>query len=214
MFPKGTCAYFAQVDSQSSSSVSFNSFALKTFIRCRACRMTGIRSICSSVNRRSCTAHPTSNGLLSICCICSDKNPLKSSLGAACKDELKERGMTQKQLAAETGIKPSVLSETINGKRSVSLNVAVSLEKALGIPADVWMILQTQYDLDTANIAERLGTKNGYNGYARADFIKAMFPDVMKDIEQDSIRNFKFQPNKGSIVIDEPNEDDYHFHIK
>ena len=64
------------------------------------------------------------------------------------------------------------------------------------------------------NIGERLGTRNGYNGYARADFIKAMFPDVMKDIEQDSIRNFKFQPNKGSIVIDEPDEDDYHFHIK
>ena len=64
------------------------------------------------------------------------------------------------------------------------------------------------------NIGERLGTKNGYNGYARADFIKAMFPDVMKDIEQDSIRNFKFQPNKGSIVIDEPDEDNYHFHIK
>jgi plasmid maintenance system antidote protein VapI len=29
------------------------------------------------------------------------------------------------------------------------------LEKALGIPADIWMNLQTQYDLDTANIAER-----------------------------------------------------------
>ncbi len=63
------------------------------------------------------------------------------------------------------------------------------------------------------NIGERLGTRNGYNGYARADFIKAMFPDVMKDIEQDSIRNFKFQPNKGSIVIDEPDKGDYHFHI-
>ena len=37
---------------------------------------------------------------------------------------------------------------------------------------------------------------------------------VMKDIEQDSIRNFKFQPNKGCIVIEEPDEDDYHFHIK
>ena len=31
------------------------------------------------------------------------------------KDELKERNMTQKQLAAESGIKASVLSETING---------------------------------------------------------------------------------------------------
>ena len=57
--------------------------------------------------------------------------------GELLKDELKERKMTQKQLANDTGIKPSVLSETINGKRSISLNVAVALEKALGIPADV-----------------------------------------------------------------------------
>lgn len=75
--------------------------------------------------------------------------------GELIKDELKERKMTQKQLANETGIKPSVLSETINGKRSISLNVAVALERVLGIPADMWMNLQTQYDLDSAHIAER-----------------------------------------------------------
>lgn len=75
--------------------------------------------------------------------------------GEMIKDEIKERRLTQKQLADLTGIKPSVLSETINGKRSVSLSVAVALEKALGIPADIWMNLQTQYDLDVANISER-----------------------------------------------------------
>ena len=75
--------------------------------------------------------------------------------GELIKDELKERGMTQKQLAEETGIKASVLSETINGTRKVSLSVAVALEKAFGIPADIWMNMQTQYDLDAANIAER-----------------------------------------------------------
>ena len=75
--------------------------------------------------------------------------------GEMIRDELKERGMTQKQLAETTGIKRSVLSETVNGKRSVSLNMAVALEKALGIPADIWMNMQTQYDLDTAKISER-----------------------------------------------------------
>ena len=75
--------------------------------------------------------------------------------GELIKDELKERSMTQKQLSELTGIKPSVLSETINGKRSVSLSVAMALEKALGIPAEIWMNLQTQYDLDSAQIAER-----------------------------------------------------------
>ena len=75
--------------------------------------------------------------------------------GEMIKDELKERNMTQKQLAIESGIKASVLSETINGKRSVSLSVAVAIEKVLGVPADVLMNMQTQYDLDTANIASR-----------------------------------------------------------
>lgn len=75
--------------------------------------------------------------------------------GELIKDELKERNMTQKELSELTGIKPSVLSETINGKRSVSLSVAMALEKALGIPAEMWMNLQTQYDLDSAQIADR-----------------------------------------------------------
>ena len=88
----------------------------------------------------------------------SKKNPtpfVATHPGEMIKDELKERGMTQKQLAEVTGIKTSVLSETINGKRSVSLNVAVALEKAFDIPADIWMNMQTQYDLDSAHIAER-----------------------------------------------------------
>ena len=64
------------------------------------------------------------------------------------------------------------------------------------------------------NIAERLGSKKDYTGRIRADFIKRMFPDVMRDIEQDSIRNFKFQPDTGNIVIDEPDKGDYHFHFE
>ena len=74
--------------------------------------------------------------------------------GEMIKDEIKERGMTQKKLAELTGIKASVLSETINGKRPVSLNVALALEKALDIPADIWMNMQTQYNIDSANIID------------------------------------------------------------
>ena len=74
--------------------------------------------------------------------------------GEMIKDELRERKLTQKQLALETGIKPSVLSETINGKRPVSKNMALALAQTLGIPADIWMNLQTQYDLDSVRIAE------------------------------------------------------------
>lgn len=75
--------------------------------------------------------------------------------GEMIKDELEARNMTQKELSEQTGIKPSVLSETINGKRPLSLNSAMLLEKALGIPTEIWMNLQSQYDIDKANIERR-----------------------------------------------------------
>ncbi len=75
--------------------------------------------------------------------------------GELIKDELKERNISQKKLAEMMGIAPSVLSETINGKRPISTSVAIALEKALDIPAEMWLNLQTQYDIDLANIKER-----------------------------------------------------------
>ena len=78
-----------------------------------------------------------------------------TALGDRIKSLLLQKGMTQKQLADITGIKTSILSQTINGKRSISLNMAVKLEKALDIPADLWMNLQTQYNIDSANILKK-----------------------------------------------------------
>jgi hypothetical protein len=64
------------------------------------------------------------------------------------------------------------------------------------------------------NIGERMGSKNDYSGYVRADFIKSMFPNIFMDMNLDSIRNFKFRPNKGNIMIDETDDNDFHFHYK
>lgn len=82
--------------------------------------------------------------------------------GALIRDELNERGMTQKQLSMDTGIKPSVISETINGKRPVSVRMAAALDSVLGIPAEYWLSLQSQYDLDAAAIASRAEKKASY----------------------------------------------------
>lgn len=75
--------------------------------------------------------------------------------GELIKDELQARKMTQKQLAQLAGIAESVLSEIVNGKRSISINTAIALEKAFEIPADYWVNLQSQYDLDSSVIAVR-----------------------------------------------------------
>ena len=65
-------------------------------------------------------------------------------------DELKERKMTQKQLSAMSGLAPTVVSDVIHARRSVTREIAASLEKALGIPVIMWMNLQQQYDNDIA----------------------------------------------------------------
>jgi HTH-type transcriptional regulator/antitoxin HigA len=75
--------------------------------------------------------------------------------GATLKEELVERGITQRQFAEQIGMRPSHLSELINGKRTVTLRVAQKLQAALGIPARLWLNLQTNYDLDLAAISQR-----------------------------------------------------------
>lgn len=68
--------------------------------------------------------------------------------GELVRDEMRERGLTQKQLAALTGLTPTVVSEVVRAQRSVTEEIAASLEKALGIPVVMWLNLQSQYDKD------------------------------------------------------------------
>lgn len=96
--------------------------------------------------------------------------------GELIKDEIKARGITQKYLSKISGISPSILSETIKGRRSVSLNMALGLEKALGIPAEMWLNLQNQYDLDTAEIKSR-------ESKSRFTFIRLLIESTLQNID-------------------------------
>lgn len=70
--------------------------------------------------------------------------------GELVRDEMRERGLTQKKLAALAGLTPTVVSEVVRAQRSVTEDIAKSLEKALGIPVVMWLNLQSQYDNDIA----------------------------------------------------------------
>ena len=70
--------------------------------------------------------------------------------GEMIKDEIEYRGISQKQLAAEIGIPASVLNEVLNGKRAVMTEYALLLEAALGIEADLWLRLQSEYNKQIA----------------------------------------------------------------
>lgn len=70
------------------------------------------------------------------------------------KDELKARSMTQKELAERMGMQAPNITRLLKGE-NITTSIAHKLENALGIPADFWMRLQTQYDRDVKDIAVR-----------------------------------------------------------
>jgi len=63
-------------------------------------------------------------------------------------DEMEERGLARKEVAEKTDIPFGHLLEILNGERNISVRDAVKLEGVLdGIPADYWLSLQMQYDI-------------------------------------------------------------------
>lgn len=70
--------------------------------------------------------------------------------GEVLKDELEERGISQRQLAESTGLTYSVVNEILNARRSLTAKTALMFEAALDVPADSLMYLQTKYNMQTA----------------------------------------------------------------
>ncbi len=70
--------------------------------------------------------------------------------GELIRDELQSIGMTQSKLAERIGVSPSLLNEVINGKRPVNTELALLLEASIGVPADIWLNLQAEYNMQMA----------------------------------------------------------------
>jgi HTH-type transcriptional regulator/antitoxin HigA len=75
--------------------------------------------------------------------------------GSLIKDELESRNISQKEFALNIDMPPTMLNELIKGKRAITAEIALLLEKALGISAEYWMRYQSGYELDCARIKER-----------------------------------------------------------
>lgn len=66
--------------------------------------------------------------------------------GSVLKEELEERGISQKTFAETIGMQPSNLNALLRGKRRLNLKTAFKLQKALGISYELWIGLQHLYD--------------------------------------------------------------------
>lgn len=71
------------------------------------------------------------------------------------KDEMEARGETPTELAEKMEVSKNYINELLNGKKDITPTIAIKLESVWGIPAELWLRFQTQYEVDTARIKER-----------------------------------------------------------
>ena len=73
---------------------------------------------------------------------------------------LKPLGLTQVDAAQELGVSANRLNELILGKRGITADTALRLQDRFGMPAQFWMHLQADWDLQAA-IRERQKANTG-----------------------------------------------------
>ncbi len=66
------------------------------------------------------------------------------------EDFMKPAGLSINQLARDIDVPPGRISEIVNGKRTITADTALRLGKYFGVSPEVWLNLQTDYDLRIA----------------------------------------------------------------
>jgi len=71
---------------------------------------------------------------------------------------LKPMGISQNRLALNMGVPARRINEIVLGKRGITADTALRLAKFFGTSAELWLGLQSQYDLDVTSeaLGERL----------------------------------------------------------
>ena len=98
--------------------------------------------------------------------------------GVVLREELKERGIKQKDFALAIGMRSNHVSELLSGKRSISQVVAQKIELELGIPAIDMLTMQQQFEYDTKILQTRSLEEQSAN-IALAEYNELF--DVKKD---------------------------------
>ena len=76
------------------------------------------------------------------------KNPKPMHPGIVLNEVyMKEMDLNQSQLAKKCGCSPRKINEIVNGKRAISPEFAIILERVLGTTAEMWVRIHAEYDL-------------------------------------------------------------------
>ena len=75
-------------------------------------------------------------------------------VGEFIKDEMSFRGVSQTEMALLMGIELPKFNKILNGTQRLTADVALKIEEVWGIPAHMYMDLQSQYEIDKEKMAE------------------------------------------------------------
>ena len=76
------------------------------------------------------------------------------SPGEYLRDELAERGWTQNDLAKVIDRPLQAVNEIIKGNKRITADTAKAIAKAFGTSPELWLNMQTYYDLHSASDAD------------------------------------------------------------
>ena len=81
--------------------------------------------------------------------------PVAMHPGELLRNEIKERGLKQTELADKLSISQPFLNGLLREKKKISIELAIKLEEVLGIEAELWVKLQRLFDkIETRNKTE------------------------------------------------------------
>jgi len=63
------------------------------------------------------------------------------------EDFMEPMGISMNKLSRDIAVPPNRISEIVNGKRGISADTALRLERYFGVEAQFWLNLQSEYDL-------------------------------------------------------------------
>ncbi len=89
------------------------------------------------------------------------------SPGEVLSDELELRGMTQQELAKRTGLTPKHIVSIVKAKSAITPETAIKLERAIGMPADYWLNLESHYQEVLARLQEESQLDHDINWLSR-----------------------------------------------
>jgi addiction module HigA family antidote len=72
------------------------------------------------------------------------------TVAQAVQRQLDRKGWTQEEAAAELGVSRYSVNQLVNGRRSITPDMALRLEKVFGVSAESWLALQAKQDLEEA----------------------------------------------------------------